>query len=76
MASSFPRSPVFSSSKCSGAATRAAQKLPVAPAPSGSSKKMESSFDLNYLQNHLLQVPALRLQFAGATLPRTPKRRT
>lgn len=58
MASSFPRSPVFSSSKCSGAATRAAQKLPVALAPSGTLKKMGSSFELNYLQNHLLQVPA------------------
>lgn len=50
MASSFPRTHLFFSRKCSGAATRAARKPPVAPAPSGSSKKMGSSFDLNCLQ--------------------------
>lgn len=53
MASSFPSSPVFSNRKCSGAATKATEKTRVAPAPSGSSKEVGSSFKLNCLQSHL-----------------------
>lgn len=72
MASSFPRTHLFFSRKCSRAATRAARKPPVAPAPSGSSKKMGPSFDLNW---HLQQVPEPKAGIWGYLPSRHPKPR-